>query len=155
MSKHEGLILDRPHGEPSAPDHHPTLRLASGREARLSQGPDDDLLVVTAPDGRIELRIRFTDHGPVLDFEAIALRLASTGDVSVQCGKFKVAAADSIQMTSAGDIVQEAGGDLSSHAAGKAHLDAHAVEVQSRRGNVDLKANDDVCLNGERIKLNC
>lgn len=130
---------------PAEPDRQ--VRLASGRFAAFSAVDKEDRLVVTSPEGRVELSIRFTESGPVLDFEAAAIQLKSAGEVAVQCNNFKVEAAKKIQLSTEGDMVQDIGG--------KAHVEAHSVEVRARRGNVDINANDDVRLLGERIKLNC
>ena len=123
------------------------VRLASGRFAAFSAVGKDDHLVVTSPEGRIEMSVRFTETGPVLGFEAAAIQLKSAGEVAVQCNTFKVEAAKKIQVSTDGDMVQNIGG--------KVHVEAHSVNIQSKRGNVDVKANDDVRLLGERIKLNC
>jgi hypothetical protein len=37
---------------------------------------------------------------------------------------------------------------------GRSRLEARAVSVEARLGNVDVRANDDVALEGERILLN-
>ena len=41
-----------------------------------------------------------------------------------------------------------------SEVGGRASLEAHDVRIQARRGDVAVKANDDVRLDGERVLLN-
>ena len=148
-----GLVVDAPPaGVPDAPAR---LRLASGRRAEFGRNGEDDLLTVSAADGRVELRVRFTEAGPVLSFEAAGLRLGSPGDVTVACDRFRVEARESVEVRSGGSIESTAEGDAVTRAGGTARVEGRAVEVRSRRGDVDLKANDDVRLRGERIKLNC
>jgi hypothetical protein len=62
-----------------------------------------------------------------------------------------------------GAIVQESGGDLRQRVKGNADvkvrgrmtLAAREAKLQAKRGNVQVEANDDVEILGERIKLNC
>jgi len=149
----DGLVVDAP---PTAvPDAPTRLRLASGRRAEIARDGADDLLTVSAADGRVELRVRFTEAGPVLSFEAAGLKLASAGEVAVECDRFRVQARDAVTLRSEGTIEASSDRETTIRAAGEARVEGHAVEVRSRRGNVDLKANDDVRLLGERVKLNC
>jgi hypothetical protein len=61
------------------------------------------------------------------------------------------------------DIVQESEGDLRQRIGGEADvkvrrrmtLAAGETRLQAKRGNVQIEANDDVEILGERIKLNC
>ncbi len=148
-----GLVVDAPPaGVPDAPAR---LRLASGRRAEFDRKGDDDVLTVSAADGRVELRVRFTEAGPVLSFEAAGLRLGSPGEVTVACDRFRVEAREAVELRSGGSIETSAEGEAVMRAGGAARVEGRAVEVRSRRGDVDLKANDDVRLRGERIKLNC
>lgn len=147
MSTRLRLHDDVPSAEP--------LQLASGRRAQFERHDGDDVLTVSAVDGRVELSVRFTAAGPLLTFEAAGIRLESPGEVTVACERFRVEANDSLELRSAGSIEAVAQGEAVVRAEGAVQIEGHAVEVSSRRGNVDLKANDDVRLRGERIKLNC
>ena len=93
-----------------------------------------------------------------------ALDLRSGGDLRTEAaGETLLRSGGDLRTTAAGETELRSGGDLRAHASGAAELRAEetarlegrAVEVTSRRGNVDLKANDDVRLRGERVKLNC
>lgn len=121
--------------------------LSSGRRAVFTDRAKEEQLVVTSPNGRVELSVRFGESGPILSFGAAGIRLESSSEIAVRCSAFRVEAVDEIRFSTDGDIVQEI--------AGKASLEAHTVDVRSRRGNVNVKANDDVRLLGERVKLNC
>ncbi len=148
-----GLVVDAPSAEsPAAPAR---LRLPSGRRAEFDRDGKDDLLTVSAADGRVELTVRFTEAGPVLSFEAAGLRLRSAGEVAVACERFRVEAAEEVSLRSGGTLRTESDGATELEAGGAARVEGHAVEIRSRRGDVDLKANDDVRLRGERVKLNC
>jgi uncharacterized protein (DUF2345 family) len=102
--------------------------------------------VVRSPTGQIELSVRFTEQGPVLSFAGAALDLVSPGAVTLDCGSLRVRARDDITLETSGDIVQNAKGALRS--------EADDVSVRSRVGDLKLVANDDVIVEGERIRLN-
>ena len=60
-----------------------------------------------------------------------------------------------IEITEAGPVLRFDGPGLAFHAAGALTISADTVSIQARRGDVQLTANDDVKLNGERVLLNC
>ena len=111
---------------------------ASGRSIALESDVEEDRLVIRAPDGAVELTIRLTAAGPVLSLRGASLELTATESVTIECDRFAVRAR--------GDAEVVAGGD--------ARVEGHAAHVQARRGNVEIQANDDVVVEGERIYLN-
>ena len=119
--------------------------LSSGREVVL-QGSAHDRLVVRSPSGQVELSVRFTEQGPVLSFSGAAIDLVSPGAVTLDCGSLRVRSRDGIALETSGDIVQNAKGALRG--------EADDVSLRSRVGDLKLAANDDVIVEGERIRLN-
>jgi len=116
------------------------LELPSGRTIVCSDAEGGgELVTIRGAAGAVELEVRLTDKGPVLRFEAAAMELVTEGALRARCGSFEVEAS--------GDIAQRAGGTLETR--------AHTTTITSTRGDVAIKANDDVRLNGERVKLNC
>lgn len=105
------------------------LRLRSGRTVAVDAA-DPDAITVRAPDGVVELSVRFTAEGPVLRFASAAVELTATRAVSVACETFSV------------------------RATGNARIEGDAVEIESTRGDVTVKANDDARIYGERVRLN-
>jgi hypothetical protein len=126
----------------------------SGRRVRLHPGADQDRLVIHAPDGSAELTIRITADGPVLEVRSASLVLTAAREVTVRCEHFVVEAAGDVELSSGGDMQQRTGGDLIVQSRGDTHLEAHAIGLAARMGNVDVSANDDVTVCGERIFLN-
>jgi hypothetical protein len=109
------------------------LELASGRSVVCRSAADScDEVTIRGPAGEVLLEVALTPAGPVLRFHAAQVQIDCQGSFNVRCGSFAV--------ETAGDIVQRAGGEMS---------------LEARRGNVDVRANDDVNLNGERVRLNC
>jgi uncharacterized protein (DUF2345 family) len=127
-------ILERALALAEAP--RPALALPSGRSISVESATEH--LTVRGPTGEVELRVCFTSEGPVLTFAAAAIRLESSGEVSVACERFTVEARE--------DLALEAGGAL--------RAEGHHVDITASRGDVRVQANDDVRVTGERIRLN-
>ena len=70
----------------------PGFPLAFGRRLELQRCGGVDALVVVAEPGRVELVIRLTEAGPVIEASAAALKLGAVGELSVECGSFRVRA---------------------------------------------------------------
>jgi hypothetical protein len=99
---------------------------------------DRELLEVQAPDGKMCLKILLLPEGPVVEVQGQALRLASSGEIRLDCAELAV--------NVSGDVAFRAGGVIDS--------EARAQRVRARLGDIQLHANDDVTLDGERIRLN-
>jgi hypothetical protein len=115
------------------------IALPSGRAVEARAERDGERVTVRAASGEVEVEILLTDRGPVLRLRAVDLQLAAEGAVSVDCGELRVRAERG--------IVQETGGEIA--------LRGRAAKIESERGDVEIAANDDVVLRGERIKMNC
>jgi hypothetical protein len=131
----------------------PTVSFASGRSVTLEDGASERLVVRSA-EGAVELAVRFTPEGPVLSFSAAALDLRSSGTVRLACGKLEVDAREGIAVHSAGDVRAEVRGDHHLTVGGASHTEADALAIHARLGDVAIKANDDVRIDGERVRLN-
>jgi len=125
--------------------------LLHGYAVRVPQG---DLIEVVAPSGELCLSIRLDAAGPVVEVRAAALRVAAQGDLVLNCDRFEVNARQDIALISGGGIAQDAHGDVVIRADGEIATEADGQQHRARRGNVDIRANDDVMLDGERVMLN-
>lgn len=96
------------------------LPLAHGRQLALVHTGGDDLVEVRGADGALELRIRMTAEGPVLQMESLRLSLKAAEQVQVQCRQFDVQASEQLTLKSQGtldataqqDLKIDAGGDV-------------------------------------------
>ena len=122
------------------------MALRSGYVVDTIEGPGGDELRLRAPDGRVCLKIKLTPAGPEVELQSVALSIATKGDVNVACERFNVVAEQGVSIVS--------GGDVTTNAAGALETEAHAQRHRARRGDIALVANDDVSLDGERIRLN-
>lgn len=73
----------------------PVLELRDGRTLSVVE---EELVEIRAASGRLELRIRLTDDGPVLEMDAVALKLRASESVDVECGEFRVTARDDVRL---------------------------------------------------------
>jgi hypothetical protein len=113
------------------------------------------VLRLAAPDGRVCLKIALGAEGPLVEVSAAALSVATGGDLTIDCERFELNARSSVSLVAGGAITQQAGGDVTTRADGEIETEAVAQRHRARLGNIDLIANDDVTLDGERICLNC
>ena len=95
----------------------------------------------------VELTIRITSEGPVLRARGRTLELEATHEIHASCEHFSVDATKGIDLRSSGDLNQIAQRNM--------RLEGAEVAVRATRGDVRVKANDDVQLKGEGILLNC
>lgn len=133
------------------------LRLHEGYAMQLVGGSDGErkVLRLKAPDGRVCLTISLSAAGPVVELSAAALSVATEGDLTIDCERFQVNARRDMALVAGGSIAQDAGGNVTTRADGDIMTEAVAQQHRARLGNVDLIANDDVSLDGERVRLNC
>jgi hypothetical protein len=73
--------------------------------------------------------------------------LQATGDLAVSAGRLALHGRDGVAITSDGDVTVQTPGDLSTS--------ARSQNITAELGNVNVKANDDVKINGERVLVNC
>lgn len=133
-----------------------TLQLASGRSLQW-QALDDgtEHVRIHGVGGEVELHVALTEDGPRLRFKAADLALEADGKVQVDCEEFNVQARSAIVQHTDGDLEQRAAGNAVVVADGDVRMSGQTAGVRAKRGDVRLKANDDVKLTGERILLNC
>ena len=80
------------------------LPLKHGRRLSLVSSGGDDLVEVRGAGGALELRIRMTADGPVLQMESLRLSLKAAQDVEVECNKFAVHAREDMALRADGDV---------------------------------------------------
>lgn len=81
-----------------------TLPLAHGRTLALVHSAGDDLVELRGADGGLELRIRMTAEGPVLQMESLRLSLKAAEEVQVQCRRFDVQTTEDLRLDAGGDV---------------------------------------------------
>ena len=124
-----------------------SLQLAGQQTLVVENDSRGSVLRIVDPRGRITLSIEVTDEGPVaLCFDS-GLQVRTEGNMEFEAQRVTIRGRDGVHI--------ESGADAFIHAAGDLHSEARTQHITARLGNVNLKANDDVKLRGERIRLNC
>ncbi len=105
------------------------LYLRRGRTAVVSTSGIDEILEIRSDGGTVELRVKLTEEGPVLQVDGAKLELRATEEISLESKKLAVAA-DEVAIASRGDL------------------------VMSSEGEMDLKSPQDIRVRGKIIWLN-
>jgi phage gp45-like len=77
-----------------------TMTVKGGRTISVA----DDIVELRAASGVLELRIRLTEEGPVLQVEGVKVALKAAEAVSVDCKTFEVRAEEGVKLHSDGQL---------------------------------------------------
>lgn len=131
-----------------------TIELASGRSIEIEETGREEHIQVRSADGNLVLSLRLTDEGPVLSLSAVSLEIAAQKHLALT--------SETLAIQTSGDATLDVGGSLHERTrgsaireVGKASIErAREVSIEAAPGGVVVKANDDVSLTGERVRLN-
>ena len=84
------------------------LYLRDGRKLVVGEQGGDQLVEIRSESGMVEIRIRMTEQGPVLQMESARLSLKGTESVEIESERVAIKATERIELTSARDIKIEA-----------------------------------------------
>ena len=121
--------------------------LAGGHRLNVERRDSADVLEIAGADGRLRIEIVVTEDGPVIRLDGANLRIHASGSLSLDAETLALRGREGVSLASGGDLSISAEGDL--------RTEARSQEVVARRGDVAVQANDDVTLDGERIRMNC
>jgi uncharacterized protein (DUF2345 family) len=128
--------------------------LELGYALESKQGEGRGVLTLYAADGQACLEIVLTPKGPVVHLRTSALKISADEDIEMGCERLTVHAKKDIRIHAGGHLVQSADGDVGVRAGGLLATEGHAQDIRARMGDVRIAANDDVEVDGERIRLN-
>ena len=94
------------------------IYLREGRTLTVSSTGRDELVEIRAASGQIELRIILTEQGPVLQMEAVRLKLKATESVEVEAKQFSVKTQESLAQASDGELTISSAGETKVEAEG-------------------------------------
>jgi phage gp45-like len=107
-----------------------TIDLSNAKTLTVTPAEDGDLVEIRSAEGQIELRVKVTAEGPVLQMESVRLSLKASESVNVDCKNFEVRATESVDMHSDG-----------------------GMQI-SGQADIRVDANGNVIVKGETIYLN-
>jgi hypothetical protein len=114
------------------------VKLISGRSVVVLQSAGEERVEVRAASGDLVLSLRLTDEGPVFSLAGAQFEIAAAKSLTLS--------ADKIHLAARNDLILESGKTL--RAGGR------DVEIIGHPGEVAIRANDDVEITGERVRLN-
>lgn len=121
-----------------------SLALPSGYAIDVRTAPEE--LVVRAPSGGICLRVHLTPEGPRVEIDAGSIALRSEGEISLAGSRIVLEGREGVSLRSGADLAIEAQGTL--------RTTATEQLIEATKGDIHVEANDDVRVDGERIRLN-
>ena len=123
-----------------------SVPLVADQQLVIEDFPERNLLRVVAADGRTRFSLEITADGPVLRFEG-GVMIQAAGPLAIDAERLTLHGREGVSISSDGDAAIRVAGDLSTT--------ARIQNITADLGNVNVKANDDVKLNGERVMVNC
>lgn len=123
------------------------VSLAGDHRLVVARGADEDVLQVQGSDGSLHVEVVVTETGTRIRLEGDDVRIRSTGRLSLDGESVAIRGRDGVSLQS--------GADLEVDVAGVIESEAHAQRLIARRGDTTIYANDDLKLDGERIRMNC
>ena len=121
-----------------APLGRAAIPLAHNNTLVVEPGADGSVLRLVAADGKQTLALRITAAGMELEFVG-GLSLRTDGDLAFNARRIDLQATEGMSLTTAGDLTTT----------------GRTQTIVADLGDVKLKANDDVKINGERVLVNC
>ena len=79
--------------------------LRDGRKLVIGEHGGDQLVEIRNGAGMLEVRIRLTDDGPVLQMESAKLSLKASEAVEIESQRVAIKASETIDVTANGDVV--------------------------------------------------
>lgn len=76
------------------------LYLSDGRKVVVS----DQLVEIRSPSGMLELRVKLTEQGPVLQMEAVRLEMKATEAVEIEAPRVAIKTTEDIDVTAEGEV---------------------------------------------------
>jgi hypothetical protein len=129
------------------------IESTSGYRVAAQKVDGSDLVTVTAPDGQLCVSIRLSPDGPMVEVRSPSIRLVSSSELRLDCETLTVNARREAVLRT-GKLQQIVDGDALLLVEGALEHEAREQRLRARLGDLQLTANDDVCLDGERVLLN-
>ena len=88
------------------------IYLREGRTLSVETTGGDELVEVRSSSGQVELRIKLTEEGPVLQMESVRLQLKAEEAVEISSKRVEIKATESVQLASENEVKVDAEGDV-------------------------------------------
>ena len=130
LTGNQKLVIQRANPSPPVPTHR-----------------SEDLVRLLDAEGATALTIRLGAEGAVIELGGGPVALNVEGDLAISSKRLMLHGREEVSISSGADIRVVAQED--------ALIEAKRQEIVATRGNLKAHANDDVMIDGERIRMNC
>ncbi|MBL0870507.1 MAG: hypothetical protein IBJ18_08030 [Phycisphaerales bacterium] len=137
LAGNQRLVITRTRGKAHPDNAGPTADVLAST----------DVLELLDPQGQPTITIRVSSAGAVVELGARSVTLNVQGDLGIAADNIAIHARESLNLSSAKDLTINANETLRQQAKRQA--------ITSTLGDIDIRANDDVKVDGERIRMNC
>ena len=86
--------------------------LREGRTLSVEAAGTDELVEIRSSSGQVELRIRLTEEGPVLQMESVRLQLKASEAVEIESKRVEIKATETLQLASDNEVKVDAEGEV-------------------------------------------
>jgi hypothetical protein len=88
------------------------LYLRDGRTLSVESAGSEELVEIRSSSGLVELRIRLTEEGPVLQMESARLQLKASEAVEIESKRIELRASETVQLSSDNEVKVDADGEV-------------------------------------------
>lgn len=88
-----------------ASDEQREVYLRDGRKLVVSEQGGDQLVEIRSESGMLEVRIRLTEEGPVLQMESARLSLKASESVQIESKRVEIKSTEDMNLTAEGELV--------------------------------------------------
>jgi len=123
------------------------IDFSNGQKLLADLTPGKETLRLLTTEGKVQMTIQMTKDGSEISLSGDVVKIAAKEKLELKSPVIDLTAEKEICLTSDGDMHQTVKRD--------SYQKARIHNITADLGNVNIKANDDVRLDGERVKLNC
>ncbi len=128
--------------------------LKHGHQLVIEDHENSEAIKLTNSFGRALFSITFSEDGTTLNVAAENIHFAAAKNIKISAENVDIESRNDTKISSQGDYKNYTKGDTMMLSEGEKLDIAKIQTIKSDLGNVDIVANDDVTLKGERVKLN-
>ena len=88
------------------------IYLRDGKTLSVETTGSDELVEIRSSSGMVELRIKLTEEGPVLQMESVRLHLKASEAVEIESKRVEIKATETLQLASENEIKVDAEGEV-------------------------------------------
>jgi len=86
--------------------------LREGRTLTVEPSGRDELVEIRSSSGQVELRIKLTEDGPVLQMESVRLQLKASEAVEIESRRVEIRAGEALELSSGNEVKVEGEGEV-------------------------------------------